>query len=202
MKNNYKKIVRDNLSRLYSCLPDDLAEFLPGTQDGLKFSFSAFGEKCDIEPEGISLGDGEHSSVLDIIISLYALNARSETCVLLPLKAFKELENSMPYVGAFSAHTEQILVPYVPDIKKSKQAIIEALNGEDAPAEAGGDFSLIVHPLPKIALCYIFYDADEDFPASVTCLFSANAGLFMSVDGLADLGEYTSRTILKLIESN
>jgi hypothetical protein len=54
--------------------------------------------------------------------------------------------------------------------------------------------------LPKIALCYIFYEADDDFPASVTCLYSNNANQFMSVDGLADVGEYTSRKIINLIE--
>ena len=40
---------------------------------------------------------------------------------------------------------------------------------------------------------------DEDFPASVTCLYSANAHRFMPTDALADLGEYTSRRILELI---
>ena len=63
----------------------------------------------------------------------------------------------------------------------------------------GGDFSFVVYPLPKIALCYIFYDPDEDFPASVTCLFSNNARRFLPLDGLADVGEYTSRKILEIV---
>ena len=106
----------------------------------------------------------------------------------------------MPYVGAFATHTEKLLVPYVEKIKESAQRITKILKGEKAPSEAGGDFSLFVYPLPKIALCYIFYEADDDFPASVTCLYSNNANQFMSVDGLADVGEYTSRKIINLIE--
>jgi hypothetical protein len=47
---------------------------------------------------------------------------------------------------------------------------------------------------------FIFYEADDDFPASVTCLFSNNANQFLPVDGLADVGEYTSRNILNLID--
>ena len=58
----------------------------------------------------------------------------------------------------------------------------------------------MVRPLPKIALCYVFYEADEEFPPSVTCLYSHNAHLFMPTDGLADVGEYTSRTILDLLK--
>ena len=33
----------------------------------------------------------------------------------------------------------------------------------------------------------------------VTCLYSNNADAFMRVDGLADVGEYTSRRILQVI---
>jgi hypothetical protein len=200
MTDNYAKIVQDNLSRLYSNPPKDLAKNLPGEQDGERFVFDAFGEKCVIEPNRITLGEEEHSSVFGILISLYALNARSDICVPLPLKSFKEFPDSMPYVGAFATHTEKLLVPYVEKIKESAQRITKILKGEKAPSEAGGDFSLFVYPLPKIALCYIFYEADDDFPASVTCLYSNNANQFMSVDGLADVGEYTSRKIINLIE--
>ena len=200
MTDNYAKIVQDNLIRLYGNLPKDFAKNLPGEQDGERFVFDAFGEKCVIEPKRITLGEKEHSSVFGILISLYALNACSDICVPTPLKSFKEFPDSMPYVGAFTTHTEKLLVPYVEKIKESAQRITKILKGEKAPSEVGGDFSLFVYPLPKIALCYIFYVADDDFPASVTCLYSNNANQFMSVDGLADAGEYTSRKIINLIE--
>jgi len=166
MTDNYAKIVQDNLKRLYNNFPKDLAQNLPGEQDGEAFSF----------------------------------NACSDVCVSKPLKAFKEFPDSMSYVGAFITHTEQLLVPRVDKIKKSVQMLIKTLNGKETPDGTGGNFSFIVYPLPKIALCYIFYEADDDFPASVTCLYSNNAQLFLPVDGLADVGEYCSKTILKLIE--
>ncbi|MBC8442175.1 MAG: DUF3786 domain-containing protein [Deltaproteobacteria bacterium] len=199
MTDNYTKIVEYNLDKLYCNLPHDLSKNLPGRQEGERFIFDAFGEICMIEPKGINLGDKEHSSVFDILISLYALNARPDICIPEPFKAFKEFPDSMPYAGAFTTHTEQLLVPYVGKIKESVQIITKRLKGEDSPAGTGGDFSFIVYPLPKIALCYIFYEADEDFPASVTCLYSNNANLFLPIDGLADVGEYCSKTILELI---
>ena len=54
-------------------------------------------------------------------------------------------------------------------------------------------------PGEKSAERYIFYEADADFPASVTCLFSCNANRFLPMDGLADVGEYTSRKIVALL---
>jgi hypothetical protein len=162
--------------------------------------FNAFGDECIIQPDGIILGNKKHSSIFDILISLYALHACPDQCITDPLKAYKEFPGSMPYVGAFATHTEQLLVSYVSEIKNKIQKITKNLNGNEASDEIGGDFSFIVYPLPKIALCYIFYDADEDFPASVTCLYSNNANQFLPVDGLADVGEYCSKKILELIE--
>lgn len=198
MTDNYQKIVRDNLKRLYEKQSDDLDARLPATRDGSSFSFPAFGQTCTITPEEITLDGDPAASVLGILLSLYALNAAAEASVLEPLKAFKEFPNSAPYVGAFASHTEQILVPAVPKIKASIDLIESRLWGQQPPVSVGGDFAIVVRPLPKIHLCYIFYEADEDFPASVTCLFSNNAQRFMPLDGLADVGEYTSKAILNL----
>ena len=199
MTDNYTKIVQDNLKRLFDNLPKDLANNLPGKQDGSRFIFDAFGEKCVIEPKSIKLGEQDHASAFGILISLYALNACPDLCIPSPFKSFKEFPDSMPYVGAFTTHTEQLLVPHVAKIRESIPGITDALKGGVAPSGAGGDFSFFVYPLPKIALRYIFYEADDEFPASVTCLFSNNANQFMPVDGLADVGEYTSRKIITLI---
>ena len=198
MIDNYAKIAKANLENLYAALPADLAKNLPARQKGDQFIFEAFGETCTISPEAIKIGDGSQPTVLEILISLYALHARPEQPVLQPFKSYKDFPDSMPYMAAFTSHTEQLLVPHVSAIAASVSEIKDVLKGEDAPAEASGDFSFLVYPLPKIALCYIFYEADEDFPASCTCLFSNNARVFLPVDALADVGEYTSRKIMEI----
>lgn len=198
MTDNYEKIVTGNIARLYENLLPDLADRLPAERDGDGFVFEAFGEMCRIEPGRIVLGDGSYPPVMGIMISLYALNAQPDPCVPLPFRAFKEFPNTMPYVGAFSTHTEQILAPYAAAIRKKIGPIKAALKGEAAPPDISGDFAFVIYPLPKIALCYIFYEADEDFPASVTCLYSSNADRFLPIDALADVGEYTSRRIIAI----
>jgi hypothetical protein len=133
MIDNYAKIVQDNLSRLYSNLPKDLAKNLPGEQNEERFIFDAFGEKCVIEPKRITLGEKEHSSVFGILISLYALNACSDICVPSPLKSFKEFPDSMPYVGAFATHTEKLLVPHIVKIKKPWMPLKNLKKNEEIP---------------------------------------------------------------------
>lgn len=70
MTDNYEKIVQDNLNKLYSNLPQDLAKNLPGEQEAERFILDAFGEKCAIGPKGITLGDKERTSVFGIQITL------------------------------------------------------------------------------------------------------------------------------------
>jgi hypothetical protein len=199
MPDNYQQIVGNNLQKLYASLPDNLAASLPATQEGDCFKFKAFGEICRIRPDGIQFGDTMETGILGILISLYALHAGPESQILQPLKSFKDFPNSMPYANAFVTHTEQILIPQVEKIEKAQQTILKTLQGRDASDLAGGDFSFLVRPLPKISLCYIFYQADEEFPASATCLYSSNASAFLPMDALADVGEYTSKTILNLL---
>ncbi len=202
MTDNYTRIVQDNLARLYQDLPQGLGLNIGGVRQGDEFVFNAFGRECVLGPEKITLGGKEAEPVLGILISLYALSAHSDACIRRPFKAFKEFPDSMPYTGAFVTHTEQALVPHVEGIRSSLEKIADLLEGEISPKGGSGDFSFSVQPLPKISLYYIFYEADEDFPASAVCLYSSNARLFLPVDGLADLGEYTSKEIISIAGKN
>ncbi len=200
VRDNYSKIVENNLKKLYKNLPVTLEQDLPAKKTGNFYEFETFGQQCRIGPNGITLGSEKQSGVLGILISLYALNANPTSLIIEPLKAFKDFPDSMPYAGAFTTHTQDILVPHVAKIKNCQKKIISNFRGCNALSIAGGDFSFLLNPLPKISLCYIFYESDEDFPASVICLYSNNALSFLPIDALADVGEYTSKQILRLLE--
>ena len=196
---NYTEIIKKNLNRRYRQTPVDLAERLPAQKVGDGFIFQAFGESCQIGPQGIKLGDTDETGPKGVIISLYALQAAPVSCRLTPFKAFREMPDSMPYVGAFAAHAERVLFDQIDGIEQHADRIAQRLEGAQGSDNDAGDFSLIIYPLPKIALNYIFYRADDDFPASVTCLFSNNAATFLPTDALADTAEYTSKKILDML---
>ena len=196
---NYSRIVADNLARLSEIPSQALEKRLPARPEKDGLHFSAFGRPCVIRPDSILLDGRVEDGVLGILVSLYALNVTGEPCVIEPLKGFKELPDSMPYTGAFSARTQQVLVPHVETIDEQADRIEADMGADTRLPGLSGDFSLLLHPLPKIALAYVFYRADEDFPPSVTCLYSANAASHLPTDGLADVGEYTSLRILQLI---
>lgn len=202
MRSNYESIICDNLIDIYGNLPEALEEALPAVRVGNLFHFRAFGEDCILGPDEIILSWRPETGPEGLLISLYAVNASPLPIQLEPFKSFKDLPSSMPYQGAFSVNSERILIPSVPLIRDSQETIMNLFNGERTSSDLGGDFAFYLFPLPKIALCYLFYLPDEEFPASVTCLNSSNAPSLMPLAGLADVGEYTSRRLLSLIDKN
>jgi hypothetical protein len=194
---NYENIIKDNLSRAFARPLSGLERSTGATWEGKSLTFHAFGQACCVDPDKVTLSGDMSLDPRGLLISLYARHAGPDKIQIEPFKAFKDFQGSMPYQGAFSANSERVLIPHVQRIKEKAGTIKGAFGGADGVM---GDLSLILHPLPKIALSYIFYLADEEFPAAATILFSANALSFMPLDGLADVAEYTSKEIIHLVD--
>ncbi len=195
----YERLISANLQSAFQ-RGEALESWLPATPDKGGLRFRAFGEDCRLEPDRIELAGEEATGPLGLVISLYAAWCTDDSPRVEPLRAFREFPDSMPYQGAFAANSERLLMPHVPRIQEARERITSAMDaGIPCPPGISGDFTLFLRPLPKILLCYIFHRPDEEFPAAVTCLFSANAGSFLPLDGLADTAEYTARKILELI---
>ncbi|KJS33026.1 MAG: hypothetical protein VR64_03680 [Desulfatitalea sp. BRH_c12] len=199
MANNYAVIIQDNLRALFARDVNERAAALAAQRENHTLVFDAFGALCRVSPDGITLDDQAEEGPRGIIISLYGLHATPEALCLEPFKSFKEMPDSAPYAAAFTNRTEQALVPAVHLLQKTRTAWSHRLGVTEAPKTVNGDLSFTVRPLPKIALCYVCYLADEDFPAAVTCLYSNNAHRFLPTDALADVGEYTSKTLVGLL---
>lgn len=198
MPDPYAKLIGVNLERAFQKPAAHLQRAMGARSKGGILWFQAFGEMCTVSPKEIRFEGTPRHDVRALLVSLYALHADSIDPVLEPFRAFRDLPGSMPYQSAFTANTERVLIPYAAALYDRQERIKETLEAREG---FDGDFSLILHPLPKIALCYIFFLEDDEFPASVTCLFSHNATAFMPLDGLADVGEYTSKKIMSLVHT-
>lgn len=194
MSNAYAAIVADNLAKVFAD-PAGLARRLPAKKDADAFVFKAFGQNCRVAPDGIFLGDQVQTGPLGIVISLYALHRCEQEMIEEPFVAFKEMADTGPYQAAFTARSEKALAPDFDRIRAAIGPIMAVFGGHPAPPGLGGDLAFVVYPFPRVALCYIGYGADEEFPAAFTCLFSHNARCFLPVDGLADMAEHMAAAI-------
>ncbi|MGQ9652511.1 MAG: DUF3786 domain-containing protein [Thermodesulfobacteriota bacterium] len=199
MNETYREIQREYLKRAWARPATELERCIPASYDGRCYYFDAFGEPCELRREGILLSATEISGAEGVLIALYASWVPDVLVRLQPLKSFKEIPNSMPYQGAFTAHAEGILVPYVTSIRREQERILISFGGHNNSDAPSGDFSFTLYPLPKVPLYYIFHLPDDEFPAAVTCLFASNATDFLPVDGLADVAEVTAKRIIALV---
>jgi hypothetical protein len=199
MPENFLEIQKEYLRKVCLRPPEELEKVLPAQRLGNCFRFCAFGESCELYPHEIILGGQPLIGPEGILIAMYANHVTNEPLQLHPLKSFKELPHSMPYQGAFSINAEKILQPYVSAIQKHQSDLTALFSGTLNTDPPSGDFSFTLYPLPRVALYYIFYLPDEEFSASVNCLFPANATRFMPVAGLADVAEYAARKIIELV---
>jgi hypothetical protein len=199
MAQNYLQIRNDYLNKAWARSPEVLAVCLPAALATAGLRFQAFGRDCLLREADITLAGVSASGPEGLLIALYASVVPELPVQLDSLKSFKELPNSMPYQGAFAANAEQILVPRVTAIQEQQERLAAAFSGQVNLAPPSGDFSFTLYPLPRVPLYYIFHLPDEEFPASVTCLFAANAPDFMPLDGLADVAEYTGKRIMALL---
>ena len=200
MNEQYLVIQMEHLKAAWSRGKEQLEQALPAGREGDCFCFQAFGQDCELSPEGISLAGEFLAGAEGILIALYARHVSQEKPKLHPLQSFKELPNSGPYQGAFVARSEQVFVPHIPVIQSQQQAIVQQFSGminTDAPS---GDFSFTLYPLPRIPLYYIFYLPDEEFAAAATCLFAADATNHLPIDGLADVAEHTAKRVIELVK--
>jgi len=201
MSQGYEAILRDNLRRFFSNPPPDIGKWLGAYWVDESVCLRAFGEDCCLGPEEIRLSGSLEKGPKGILISLYAAYADPQPMEIEPLRSFMEFSNAMPYHhGAFKKNVETPLIPRVPRIREHRREIQSTFDSPPVAPECRGDFSFVLLPLPKVALCYSFYLPDEEFPASVTCLFSANASSFLPVAALADIAEYTSKAIVDFVD--
>lgn len=199
MGQNFLDIQKEYLQKVWLRPIRELEELLPARYENNCLFFHAFGEPCELHPREIILGGEPLRSAEGILIAMYASFVTNEPVQLKPLKSFKQFPGGMGYQGAFAMNAEKVLYPQVEAIRKRQEELTARFSGYFNRDARRCDFSFTLYPLPRVALYYIFNLPDEEFPASVTCLFASNADHFLPVAGLADVAEYTARKIIQLI---
>jgi hypothetical protein len=203
MADQFLETQMNYLKELYKQCPDDLEDRMLATRKNDAFYFQAFGEPCCLSSEGIFLNGEKVTGPVGVLIALYALNVHNDAVQLYPLNSFQQIMGSRAYRSASNSFSEKNMIPHVISIQSRKEKIISFFDGSDNAGKEGGrgDFSFTLYPLPKVPLFYNFYLPDEEFSASVTCLYAANAKSFLPVDTIGDVTEFTGRKIIELATS-
>ncbi|ROQ92102.1 DUF3786 domain-containing protein [Desulfosoma caldarium] len=196
--NGYEEIIRGYLDKAWARSEHVLQRAVPAVSKASgALSFQAFGRRCTVERERVFFDGIADVGPRAVLTAIYMAHVPEQAAALHPLKAFKEIPNSGPYQAAFAVHAEQVLVPHVPMIKRHLDNLLHIFSGHRNTDAPSGDFSFTLYPLPRLPLYYIVHEADDEFPAAVTCLFGGGAASYMPLDALADVAEYTAQALLE-----
>jgi hypothetical protein len=108
--------------------------------------------------------------------------------------AFSELPDGRFYSSAFQGYTGSALAQVIQEERGAFEKACLTSGGK--PFEMG-DEAYTFHPLPRIPLLAVYWQGDEDFPASIQILFEASIVHHLPTDVCAILGSMLTRRIIK-----
>ncbi|MDO8733915.1 MAG: DUF3786 domain-containing protein [Elusimicrobiota bacterium] len=165
--------------------------------DSFKIKLRFINKELIITEDKIVGFDGKPANYPEIVISINYLLSNTDNIEDEKFKAFGELKDGLMYNSAFRKNSIVPLIPYADYIIKNPSIITNNFNDSRKVEITGTDLAVKIKLLPKISIYTLLYASDEEFPANLNIIFSANAGTFLPIECIADLSEIFTRVLLK-----
>ena len=136
---------------------------------------------------------GQPLSPVDLALLLYYFKTADGFPLSNRWISFADLPDGRFYNQAFQGYTGNALAQAFNHDLPAFERLAPGLGGE--PAELG-DASFIFQALPRVPLCVVFWQGDEDFPDSAQVLFDASASHYLTTDSFAILGSAITRRLI------
>ena len=195
---NYEKVFRQYQEWFLQDNPRETADFLGLKTDREYLYIPFFGELCTITLKDGNIGKADGSAVpvedrLTIMQHLhYHKKDDRESTKQVP---FREIKEAAVFEKAYQ---KSALLPLVRNFSGKTKELLRAGLSIKGKQERFGDVSFTLQAFPKISLTYIFWDGDEEFPASANILFDDQIANWTHPESVPVLAETGTR---KLIEA-
>lgn len=186
---NYEKTLNDWQERFLSMDHKKLLHKLPEIRDeGAYFSITHFGQKCGIEKSTgkiVSLG-GQETLSLWAKFNIYTLfwyctDPAHPAGEWVP---FKSLKGASPFAPAYQRTVLDVFSRTFAGQSEALTEACEKLGGEKLPH---GDVGYQIHAFDCMPVRFLFWDADDEFPAQSNILFDKNATDLIHVESIVTI---------------
>jgi hypothetical protein len=135
----------------------------------------------------------EELSVMNLALLLYYFNSADGAPVSGEWMSFSELPDGRFYNQAFQGYTgDQLGRAFQNDLQSFEHAA-QSLGGS---RRAFGDVAYTLQVLPRVPVLVVYWQGDEDFPATFRILFDASANHYLPTDAYAILGSTLTRRLI------
>ena len=154
-----------------------------------------FGEDCCVRRDGV-YKDAEKLDTIGSILVVRYLLRRAPDAMRHTWLPYRDLKDGAQFSGFIKTNIEDKIARAFQGKRAALAERLSALGAVACAEEVQGDIVLVVHPLPKVPVLCLFWDRDEEFPASFQFLFDGSASSYLDLEALAAMLQYI---YLKLI---
>ena len=185
---NYEEVYAGLVSRLARADYRHAMRELGARDAGEAVALEALGRTCLVGPNGVSAADGGFVDfTVRIVVAYYILHGgRGRPAG--RWAAYRDFKDGAFFHAAFSQIVENKIAADFAGRSSDLARAAAQLGGDLFEAGLGGDLCFHFPALPRVPLALIFYDRDEEFPASARVLFDEAAPDFLDMECLAVLG--------------
>ncbi|MEW6264592.1 MAG: DUF3786 domain-containing protein [Thermodesulfobacteriota bacterium] len=185
---NYEEVYQGLIGKLARADYRHALLHLGARDAGARVAVDVFNRTCLVGPDGVEAADGGRLDfTIRICLAYYILQGgRGEPSG--AWAAYRDFKDGAFFHAAFAQIVEGKIAADFAGRPVELARAAASLAGKPFAAGLGGDFCFRFPALPRMPLILIFYDADDEFPASARVLFDQSAPNFLDMECLAVLG--------------
>ncbi|MGD0231644.1 MAG: DUF3786 domain-containing protein [Syntrophorhabdales bacterium] len=187
---NYDRVCEDLLALVEKTGASANAPLLGGRVTVTDALIPVFGEECAVRRDGVYKDERRLDTIGSILVVRYLLQAGTEPLAHSWLP-YRDLKDGAQFSSYIKANIEDKIALSFSGKRDVLEERLTALGAEAyAGGEMPGDLVRVVHPLPKVPVLCLFWEADEEFPPSFQFLFDSSAPSYLDLESLAVVLEY------------
>ena len=197
MKDNYDVVYRGLLEKLAGIELAETVASLGGYQLENDLWIKFLGRPYRLSYQGIRDGEGKEPHVsIRIVLCHYLIRAGKGTLTE-EWVSYRDFKDSAFFISNFQTNVEVPITEHFAGRTGELEDAAMKLGGRPYRGFQTGDVCFRVPSLPKVPLLLIFYDRDDDFPASCKLLFDKSAPNWLDMECLAVLGWILAELLVK-----
>ncbi len=164
--------------------------------DGTTIDVPYFDEIITIRIPGFSFESSKNANVTLVskIIILHYINNASGIPLVGDKVAYGDIPSCLHYEPVF---TKRVLKPLQNAFGYDKYAFLEAGLALGGKKEEYGDTSFTLFAFPKVAMTFILWEGDEEFPPSAKALFDPSITGYLPLEDIVVIAKLAASRILK-----
>jgi hypothetical protein len=181
----------------YDTIFHDLLRWFHEYRDHQPLCSEFFNDPVAVRSDGVYSGEQQLDSIGGILVLRYLI-VGGNTPLTGEWVPYRSLPDGAVFSRFIKTQIEDVVALSFSERREKLSDAIGRLGGSPYQSDSNPDVSYVLRPFPLIPVLCLFWDHDEEFPASFQFFFDSSAPDYLDLESLAVLLHYTS---LRLMEA-